>query len=287
MSNVIACIDGSSAAPGVCDAASWASQRLDCPLSLLHVLDKSEFPTAQQQNLSGNLGLDTQTHLLTQMVELDEQRNRLALEQGKLLLNDAQARASRAGAQQVSTRQRHGNLVETLTEAQTQQEMRLLVMGRQGEAHDKMSETIGSQLESVIRTVTQPILIALPEFAAPERIMVAYDGSVTANKALTTLINSPLFKGLACHLVMVNSDTDEHRQTLAEGLHKLESAGFECQSALLQGDIHQALREYRETHHIDLLVMGAYGHSRIRQFLVGSTTTSMISRSQIPLLLLR
>ncbi|ODC03176.1 universal stress protein UspA [Terasakiispira papahanaumokuakeensis] len=285
MSNVIACIDGSSMAPGVCDAASWASQQLNCPLSLLHVLDKSEFPTASQHNLSGNLGLDTQTHLLEKMVELDEQRNRLALEQGKLMLNEAQARASRAGAQQISTRQRHGNLVETLTADQN--DMRLLVMGRQGEAHDKMSETIGSQLESVIRTITQPILIALPEFTAPERIMFAYDGSATAHKALTTLAGSPLFKGLACHLVMVNTDTDEHRKSLAEGLGVLEAAGFKCESALLQGDIHQALREYRETHHIDLLVMGAYGHSRIRQFLVGSTTTSMISRSQIPLLLLR
>ena len=38
---------------------------------------------------------------------------------------------------------------------------------------------------------------------------------------------------------------------------------------------------------IGLLVMGAYGHSRIRQFLVGSTTTSMIRSTTTPLLLLR
>lgn len=33
--------------------------------------------------------------------------------------------------------------------------------------------------------------------------------------------------------------------------------------------------------------MGAYGHSRIRQFLVGSTTTSMLRSTTSPLLLLR
>jgi nucleotide-binding universal stress UspA family protein len=33
--------------------------------------------------------------------------------------------------------------------------------------------------------------------------------------------------------------------------------------------------------------MGAYGHSRIRQLLIGSTTTAMIRHSTVPLLLLR
>ncbi|MDP5776249.1 universal stress protein, partial [Pseudomonas aeruginosa] len=44
---------------------------------------------------------------------------------------------------------------------------------------------------------------------------------------------------------------------------------------------------YQNEHAIDLLVMGAYGHSRIRQFLVGSTTTSMLRSTTSPLLLLR
>jgi nucleotide-binding universal stress UspA family protein len=39
--------------------------------------------------------------------------------------------------------------------------------------------------------------------------------------------------------------------------------------------------------HIDLLVMGAYGHSAIRQFIVGSTTTAMIRTVKIPVLLFR
>ena len=42
-----------------------------------------------------------------------------------------------------------------------------------------------------------------------------------------------------------------------------------------------------EDNDIDLLVMGAYGHSRIRQFLVGSNTAKMVRMSDIPILLLR
>ncbi|MBU2284983.1 MAG: universal stress protein, partial [Gammaproteobacteria bacterium] len=37
----------------------------------------------------------------------------------------------------------------------------------------------------------------------------------------------------------------------------------------------------------DLLVMGAYGHSRIRQLIVGSTTTALLRTSPVPVLVLR
>ena len=36
-----------------------------------------------------------------------------------------------------------------------------------------------------------------------------------------------------------------------------------------------------------MLVMGAYGHSRIRHLLVGSTTTTMLRNAQLPVLILR
>ena len=38
---------------------------------------------------------------------------------------------------------------------------------------------------------------------------------------------------------------------------------------------------------IDLLAMGAYGHSRVRQFIVGSTTSSMVRTCLIPVMLFR
>ena len=42
-----------------------------------------------------------------------------------------------------------------------------------------------------------------------------------------------------------------------------------------------------ETDHYDLLVMGAFGHSRIRNLIIGSTTTEMIRSCKIPVLLFR
>ncbi|MDW5308232.1 universal stress protein, partial [Acinetobacter baumannii] len=42
-----------------------------------------------------------------------------------------------------------------------------------------------------------------------------------------------------------------------------------------------------EKNAIDMMVVGAYGHSKIRQFFIGSTTTKLLSSSTKPVLLLR
>ncbi|MGI2048893.1 universal stress protein [Shewanella oncorhynchi] len=284
MTNVIACIDGSKVTLAVCDASSWAAQQLDAPVTLLHVLDKSAYPT--ETNLSGNIGLGTREHLLAEMVELEARRGKLALEQGKYMLQDAKIRVvEKQPSRMVATLQRHGDLVETLLEQESH--ARLVVMGRQGEQHQDQAQAIGSHLENVIRTLKQPILVVMDEFTAPKRFMIAYDGSVTARKALDRVVSSPLLKGLECHLVMVSDDQSLATAELALVAESLIAADFNVVTAFCQGEVQTALEIYQLEHQIDLMVMGAYGHSRIREFFVGSNTTRMISKSHIPLLLLR
>ncbi|MCU8035188.1 MAG: universal stress protein [Shewanella sp.] len=129
MTNVIACIDGSKVTLAVCDASSWAAQQLDAPVTLLHVLDKSAYPT--ETNLSGNIGLGTREHLLAEMVELEARRGKLALEQGKYMLQEAKIRVvEKQPSRMVATLQRHGDLVETLLEQESH--ARLVVMGAKG-----------------------------------------------------------------------------------------------------------------------------------------------------------
>lgn len=283
MTNVIACIDGSKVTLAVCDASSWAAQQLDASVTLLHVLDKSAYPI--ESDLSGNIGLGTREHLLNEMVELEARRGKLALEQGKYMLQDAQTRIVEAQpAVVVETLQRHGDLVETLLEQESH--ARLVVMGRQGKQHQDQTQAIGSHLENVIRTLKQPILVVMDEFTAPKRFIIAYDGSITVKKALNQVLTSPLLKGLECHLVMVSDDQSQATAELALVAESL-MADFNVVTAVCQGEVQTALEIYQLEHQIDLMVMGAYGHSRIREFFVGSNTTRMISKSHIPLLLLR
>ena len=45
-----------------------------------------------------------------------------------------------------------------------------------------------------------------------------------------------------------------------------------------------ALEAYIGSHEMDLLVMGAYGHSRLQEFVVGGATKSLLSKPPLPIL---
>ncbi|MCG6542934.1 universal stress protein [Pseudomonas sp. KSR10] len=283
MNQVMACIDGSPQASAVCDCAAWASRQLDAPLTLLHVLDQQQYPATG--NLSGIIGLGSREYLLEELAALDEKRSKLALEEGRMMLDAARQRVITAGVEQPDVRQRHGDLVETLHDLEP--DIRLLVIGKQGEDSGSDLQLIGSQLESVIRTLHRPILVTPADFSVPTSVMLAFDGSATTRKGVEMLASSPLFKGIPIHLVMVGDDTTDSRALLESARDSLAAAGFEVHIAIRAGEVEPVLHAYQAEYQVGLLVMGAYGHSRIRQFLVGSTTTRMIRTTTTPLLLLR
>lgn len=280
---VTACIDGSEITAAVCDAAAWASQTIDAPIRLLHVLEWARTPSGD--DLSGAIGLGSRTRLLEELTELDETRGRVAMEHGKLLLADAQARVNTHGAFEVSLQQRRGELLEALQEYED--ETRLFVIGRLGLDSEGQARAVGSQVETVVRAIKRPILATVGEFKAPERFMLAYDGSAAADMAIARVGRSPLLKGMPGHVVMVGDDTAGHRSQLEAAADQLREGGHGIEHHLVQGKIVDALMVFQREHDIGLTVMGAYGHTRFREFFLGSNTERMISQSAVPLLLLR
>lgn len=285
MNQIFACVDGSRVTESVCDAAVWVATRVEIPLTILHALEHESTP--QPGDLSGSIGLGAREDLLTEMIELEAKKAALELRQGKLVLEAVSSRAKNRGIEKISTVQRHGTLTETLGELE--EHIRMLVIGRQGEAHEAFPNAIGSHIESVIRTLHRPVLVVAEGWLAPKTVMLAYDGSETANKALQMVSISPLLRSLNCHLVAVKTHSVESsiEVLLAEASSRLSNAGFAVTTEMLEGPVVESLIHYQSEQAIDLTIMGAYGHSRIRQFLVGSQTTKMLSSSQTPLLLLR
>lgn len=281
---VLACIDHSVYATAVCDYAAWASVRLQAPLEFVHVLDRHP-EKAPKLDLSGAIGLGAKEALLEDLAAIDEQRSRLSQESGRLLLEDAKKRAKDKGVDSPDGRQRHGELVEALRELEDQ--ARLYVLGRRGETAQQAPEHLGSNLERAVRALHRPILIVPKEFAAPRSVMIAFDGSATTRKGVEMIARSPILRGLPCHVVTVTDKPDSAQEGLEWARTTLSNAGFDVTVTTVEGDPESAFLQYIADNQIDMLVMGAYGHSRIRSMLVGSTTTTMLRTSPIPLLLLR
>lgn len=283
-STVLACIDGSVFSRAVVDYAAWVSRKVSAPLKLLHNIEHRESPVP---DLSGNLGLGAREELLSELTELEARRSKLLLQQGQEMLEAARDRAVEAGIAEPEMMRRHGSLADSLIELET--EIRVLVLGIRGEDHEDKERAIGSQLETAIRAMHRPVLVVNGEFTvAPERIMLAWDGSDAARKALEMVSTSPLYHGMECHLVHVAASAGDAPGLLEEAARVLSrTPGLRLVTAVLEGEVEQALLRYQTEHNIQMTVMGAFGHGRLRELLFGSRTVNMLLQSVVPLLLLR
>ena len=284
MTTLLACIDASRFAEAVCDHAAWAATRLDATVELLHVLDRHEIDPVTTDR-SGTLGFGEQEALLEELAALDEQRGRLALRQGQSLLVEATTRLRAAGLTDIQAHQRHGSLVDTLADLRVSVD--LIVIGKQGEATGRAQTELGMNLERVARAILTPLLVTSQLFRPIRRVLIAFDGSRGARKAVSYVANTPLLAGATCYVVTVGDDHPGAREQLAEATEMLTTAGFETTSDVLPGHPEQVIAAETEAGRADLLVMGSHGHSRIRTLIIGSTTTALLRSSAVSVLMVR
>jgi nucleotide-binding universal stress UspA family protein len=116
---------------------------------------------------------------------------------------------------------------------------------------------------------------------------LAFDGSATTRKGIEMLAASPLFDGLVFQVLMVGSASESNAQQVQWAVDTLRAGGADAQGLVLPGDADDVISRHVRDDAIDLLVMGAYGHSKIRRLIVGSTTTTLLRECHVPVLLLR
>ena len=284
MEKLIAFVDGSVYSQSVCDHAAWVAGRTGAAVELHHVLGRRE-GGSERANLSGNITLGARTALLEELTDLDAQRAKLSQKLGRAILDDTQARLEEDGVKDVSVRLRSGDIIDTVHEAET--DAGLIVIGKRGEAADFAKLHLGSNLERVVRSSSKPVMVAARAFNPISRFMIAFDGGTSCMKAVDHVAHSPLFAGLACRLLMVGAENAENLKALEDARAMLDASSFAVDADIISGQPETVISEAVEREGIDLLVMGAYGHSRIRNLIIGSTTTEMVRSCKIPVILYR
>lgn len=286
MPTILTCTDGSIYSGSVYDYTAWAAARLrQAWVQVLHVIETPVewIPSA---DFSGAIGVDAAAALSAELAALDAERARVEEVRSNAILAEARRRLQAAGVTGVSTFTRHGSLPMALEELEGGVD--LIIMGKRGEGADFEKGFLGSQLEQLIRASNRPVLVAARAFKPVERFLLAFDGGPSSFKAADFIINSPLLQGLECHVVMVAPPGSPHQDAFEGTVARLRDAGYSVKATIIpEGEPHEVLASETSSRGIDLLVMGAYGHSRLRQFFVGSTTTKTVKSCRIPVLMFR
>lgn len=285
---VLACIDGSIVTKPVCDYAAWYARKLSLPVTLLHVV---QLPKSTRHDLSGTIGMDSRQALLHELTQLDEQTARLAVKHGEALMSDAKEHIKATYDNvQVKCHLRHGKLLNAIEHFASHSEV--IIIGRRGEDHQHEHITIGSQIESVVRAMHQPILVCSQAFTPPDSYMLAFDGSPTSLKAVQMICDSGLSQGSKGYLVMVGNMNEERKAQLKQAHRQMLEAGLEVSVHLFEGkqysgDVVATLIKFQQDYRVSMIIIGAYGHAKWKRLFVGSTTTKLLTHTQVPVLLLR
>jgi len=290
MRNVLLCTDGSTFAQTIYQYAAWLGQRLAVGIEILHVTDQGHVQAIQSHDFSGNLGIDAYNMLLDQLVEQEHETAKLNHKRSQIILEAAQQVFLRQGMDEATITLTHdtGCLVDCLHRHETTAD--LVMLGKRGEAADLGTDHLGTNLERILLASHRPCLVTPSQFRPVRRVLFAYDGSKSGQKALQFLVGNPLFKGLELHLItLARKEIDDAANAyLQTATVTLKSVGrFRPIGHVFRGNPEDVIVEYAANQQMDFLIMGTYGHAHLRHWVIGRTTIQILRRSHLPVLLFR
>jgi nucleotide-binding universal stress UspA family protein len=167
-----------------------------------------------------------------------------------------------------------------------------LVIVGQGEVADAMT-AVDLPAQAVLHA-GRPVLIvprAQSSRKPPKKVLVAWDGSREAGMALRDAL--PLLsRASAVTLVSLYKGdeaeaTDREALLIPQTIAWLQRHGVQAavQQQAVRGSFADALLSSATRMEVDLVVMGAYGHARLREFVLGGVTHRMLSETSVPVLM--
>jgi nucleotide-binding universal stress UspA family protein len=181
----------------------------------------------------------------------------------------------------VSISQIHGEVVENLLELKD--DVAMLVLG----LSDTAEHTIGENIKEIIREVHKPVLLVNSEFTQPKKIMIAYNGSHESKQILKIVANDPFFGDVERTIVTVDKNPIRGEKLLEEAQNIFDDKNITVETKLLKTNPKQAIVSEFENGAYDILVMGAFSNSRMKEFIFGSFTSYILENIKKPILLFR
>lgn len=272
MKSILLCVDGSEFSVTGARYATQLAKLMDARVNSIYVSDLQKFEISAVADFGGSIGTQPFHEMLSTITRYENEKAAVLEKRFSKIFADAGL------SDRFQFHHKIGLLADTFDEFKKSIEgLDLIILGKAGENYESETLYVGEKVETVIRSAECPCLIAPKKYTKIKKILLAFDGSEGAIKALHFLERNPIFKNCEVHLFSIQPDK-EVRATLAEA-EKLLSAIPELKVTVVQkksADTVSAIKKYSDEHHIDLLMMGSFSHSAIRQFLLGSTTLDIV-----------
>ncbi|MGC8994024.1 MAG: universal stress protein, partial [Pyrobaculum sp.] len=125
------------------------------------------------------------------------------------------------------------------------------------------------------------------------KILIAYDGSDHAKKAVEHAVALAKAFGASIHIITVATDPsqislEKARRIAGEAAKAVQSQGLQVEEvAVRSGTPADEILNYAEEKEVDLIVMGSRGLSALQRLVLGSVSQAVVSRARVPVLVVR
>lgn len=275
--------DGSVNSLTALEYGIYIARKLEASLTGLYVIDVNLIQGPMLTDISGSVGMPPYEGFFEAIEKsLDEKAD--------FILKGFQQHCQKSGIK-AETKKVIGKISSIIIEeAQTAD---LILMAKKGENfHLKEGGLLGSVAEAVTRNSGKPVLITPEKFVEIESMALAFDGSVSATKALNLSLTLSQQNAWPLTVIIITADSKKAAALIAQ----VEEANqkdtdepqmADCATIILTGKESEKIIEFICEGAVELMVMGAYGHNRLRELFLGSTTSQVIRKSPIPVLLIR
>lgn len=244
-------------------------------LQLLHVMDIVALEGTFLRDIAGAVGAEPFMNLSPKLERIMRQRGEAVLE--------LQAKACAQEGITATTALETGIITNVI--AQRAAGAELVVMGRHGFHEKYRAGLAGSVTEALLRKSPRPVLVVPAEPWPIKRIMLAFDGSGPSLNALDVAARFCAARSLPLAVHTVAPDEKAAQAVFDEARRFLGSAAFPVEYHRTAGHANEELLAAAK--HYDLLIMGAHGHSRVVELVIGSTTEYLLRNSPVPTLFVR
>ena len=269
--------DGSPNSKIALDYGIYLASLFEAEITGLNVIDIRALEGPFLSDISGSLGFSPFQNYLPKFQKILEERGDMTLEDFRNYCAEKSI--------QPKTKRLTGIISNII--ADEAKRVDLVIIPQRGE-HEKWSTgLLGSTTESVVRKSPRPVLVTPNSFRQFENVLIAYDGSIESNRALK--IACELFSGIKGNLkvAFVTNDEEKSREPTGEVEEFVGPYHMNVGIEWLKGEPAKEILSYAGNNKIDLIVMGAFGHSRIHDLILGGTTAYIIRESTVPILLNR
>ena len=275
---ILVALDGSEHADAALQYALWLAERVRATVLGLHVIDVVSIEGSFLHDISGSLGFEPYLDFSAKMREALRER-------GGVLLETFTKRCAGRGVPCDTTLATGIVANEICDQARVAD---LVVIGHRGVNEQFSTGLLGSTTESVARKSPKPVFVSPMRFKEIRRPLLAYDGSQRASAAMHAAAEVASALSLPLTVIHVaREEAAEGTRVLDEARRYLHSYGLALSCETILGHPHQRIVDIiRERNH-DLLFIGAYGHSRIIEMVLGSTTEFVLRNSPCPVFLAR